>query len=152
MTEEDLTMAVVDWLRTAGWDIRSIDYPGRGSGLLIQIPNGTGLPQAKGGWRPDIVAARSGVWAVFEDKDRFDPGDFDKVQRLRASGPMVAALRARLSIPAQDRVEIGIGLPDDPAMLTRALARKADVDFIVVVASGAPPLVRIASQSGGVLP
>src|SRR3989344_4038473 len=75
ITEAFVTTKTIEWLKERGWGILSMDYPQSGTGFVLH-PEGT-KSKTEGAIIPDIVATKSGVGLIFENKDRFNLGDFN---------------------------------------------------------------------------
>ena len=67
MTEEELTISLLEFLQVKGWDIICYDFPQSGTGRMIH-PDDTNS-KTEGGIIPDIVALKDGICIFFENKD-----------------------------------------------------------------------------------
>jgi len=81
MLESDVTKAVWAFLRTEGWDILSLHYPGASGGLYFH-PNGRVTKGARGALVVDIVARKRDYLLLVESKVRFDRHDVEKLIKL----------------------------------------------------------------------
>lgn len=134
MTEEQVTTAILQWLRELNWEIISYDFPQAGTGLVLHpqhnMRKGT---KNKGSLIPDILAVRQKTAVLFENKDRFFKQDFEKINRFRTTNDYTEALDRILSNYNTSQVYYGVGGPNNDGFISRAKSNESMVDFIVAV-------------------
>lgn len=79
--EADITSAVEAYLRSHGWGILSIHYPGAHGGIGFRPVQREGL-DGQGEIIPDIVARYGDIVLFVESKPEFHDGDLQKIQQL----------------------------------------------------------------------
>lgn len=148
MSEEEVTNSIMDWLESCGWEIVSFDFPQSGTGRTLHPnPDVREYTKNKRGIIPDIVAIRNGIAAFFENKDRYEHSDFEKVQMLRENDGYSDAIDALLSGHEVQNISYGVGGPDKKAFIDRATQSREMVDFIVVTDGAASIVVYDKEQS-----
>lgn len=141
MSEEKVTIYIINWLKTNGWEIICYDFPQSGTGILLK-PNskekqgadlGKPLPKEKNknGVIPDIIAVKDEVVLWFENKNRFYLPDFQKLQSIKALNIYSSSLQKILNSKTCENIYYGIGIPNNAKILSKSLAHKDMVDFII---------------------
>ncbi len=132
LTEEHVTTCISNWLRSLGWKVIAMDIPGGGSGMTFRSDKNKEVERGrlKGSIKPDIIAINKNVCLLFENKPKFNKGDFDKQQRARESREFENDI-ARYSELKCKRYYYGIGMGMVPVNNDKIKARQQDVDFIV---------------------
>jgi hypothetical protein len=132
MTEENVTISVIERLRENGWKILSFDYPQSGTGKLIK-------PDSKeknlGGFIPDIVAFKNGVVLFWENKDHFVFEDFTKIKNIKESEAFIKPIKDFLSKIDYGYIYFGIAIPKVDAEINKASKYYKYIDFFVTVDS-----------------
>ena len=84
MREEKITINIIKWLESNGWEIICYDYPQSGTGRMIH-PNRNVNEKKKteGAIIPDIIAVKNSISILFENKDKFVKSDFIKVAKIK---------------------------------------------------------------------
>ena len=130
MTEEQVTLKIIDGLKKSGWKIVCFDYPQSGTGRLCKPRNSSSRAE---GFVPDIVAVKNGTALFFENKDRFVQGDFDKINRIKSQHEFDDSIKELLEGHGCDVILFGIGLPTGQVFEEKAIVQKGLVDFICMV-------------------
>ena len=131
LTEENVTIAVIKWLKAKGWSIVCYDFPQSGTGVMLH-PD-CSASKNEGGIVPDIVAVRGDVALYFENKDRFSAEDCHKLHKIKVSGDYDKAFRALFQ--GDYDLKVGIAFPKYCYDATLLEAYAHMVDFAVVVGS-----------------
>lgn len=135
MTEEEITLAIMEWLSHHGWNIISFDFPQSGAGKAIH-PNNLGKSNKnKGSIIPDIIAIKKGKVVFFENKDRFLLSDFEKVHHLRQTTDYSNAINNLLKGYAYSTIYYGVGLPDFTTTRANVQENIEKIDFAIFVSS-----------------
>lgn len=134
MREENITLAILDWLKARGWHINSFDYPQSGTGSplrsRVQMPNN----KNKGTIIPDIIATRGDLVVFFENKVDFYGGDLDALNLLKFSGDYDDAISQLLMCdPSSKQCHFGVGLADKASNVRKLLASSSRLDFGLLV-------------------
>ena len=109
MTEENVTKAILSYLIGRGWEIVAFDFPQSGTGRSLH-PSDSASKNA-GVLIPDVVAKKGGVSIYMENKDRYFPEDFIKVNSVFQTR-MYAESFLRVLGVNQDTMFGGIGMPE----------------------------------------
>lgn len=121
LTEEKVTLAVIEALRQAGWTIVSFDFPQSGTGrAVIADPVSSASAKRRDRIVPDVIAVRDGTCLVLENKSLFVASDVGKLAEMRDSGRYDQSLARLLNGFNVSLVLYGIGLPIDAASLVVA--------------------------------
>lgn len=131
ITEEFVTTKLVSWLKSNGWRILCFDFPQSGTGFCLR-PNGS-VSKTKDVIIPDIVAEKDNCGVVFENKDRFFLGDFNKVEKLRLSSNYVDGLKVLFAGELPSKMFYGISFPNFEYQLAKAEPFLKKTDFLVTV-------------------
>lgn len=134
LTEEQITKGVIAWLVTNNWQIVCFDFPQSGTGIILH-PNSAYRESTKNkdSIIPDIIAV-NGERAIFcENKDRFDPKDFDKLYETKSTDMYSDALSELLSDYKIKDISYGACGPDIVQFTKKAMARRQQVDFLITV-------------------
>lgn len=129
MTEEQVTKALLSWLKEGGWDIVCFDFPQSGTGKPLHPNDRTS--KTKGIIIPDIIAVKDGIVIDFENKDRFVLSDVEKVKMLRETDEYSNDLNRLLKGHVYSSIYYGIGMPYSEKNLLKAEAHLTEVDFAV---------------------
>lgn len=136
MREEKVTITLLEWLESSGWQIVCYDYPQSGTGMLFH-PNSDRIrnEKNKGAVIPDIIAARESVALYFENKDRFYAPDFKKLKEIKKIGAYSDSLMKVLQSFGVTQIFYGIGIPDIANHVNKSLEHIQGLDFLVAVCS-----------------
>lgn len=131
ITEEFVTLRIVDWLKNSGWRIISYDFPQSGTGFALRPDEISS--KNKGVIIPDIVAEKDRVGLLFENKDRFYLADFNKVETLRTNRNYERSLNLLFEENRPKIMYYGIGFPQLEDQITKAKFHSDKTDFLVTV-------------------
>lgn len=131
MSEEKVTIIILNWLKQNGWKIVSYDFPQSGTGIRLK-KNGADGEKNKGSIVPDIIAIKKNKCVFFENKDRYYYLDYKKVEALRFDNQYTDSIHQVLSSFDVNNLYYGIGMP-----FTKYKGQAKDncemTDFIVTV-------------------
>ena len=129
MTEEKVTKSIISYLMDHGWKIVSFDFPQSGTGRSLH-PSGS-VSKNSGVLIPDVVAVKDGMSIYMENKDRYYPEDFIKVNDVLQTKMYAESFLRVLSVN-QDTMFGGIGMP---AASCESIAEEMKnlVDFVLRV-------------------
>ena len=132
MKEERVTINILKWLESNGWEIICYDFPQSGTGVLLH-PNSdeNRTTKNKGGIIPDILATRNSVALFFENKDRFVLSDFEKLKEIKTLGNYSNSLNIILSDFNVTSVYYGIGIPAIEKHIKKSLENIDEIDFLI---------------------
>jgi hypothetical protein len=135
MTEENITIALIGWLKKNGWKIICFDFPQSGTGSSLHPNEEIRTTKNKGSIIPDIVAIKGTTVVFFENKDRFVFDDFQKVEILRKTQNYSGSIKNLLTEYSYSKIFYGVGLPDKANCVKKANENLKMVDFSVFVSS-----------------
>lgn len=130
MTEEFVTQSIIRHLAKHGYTIVSFDFPQSGTGILLH-PDAS--RDKNEGIKPDIVASRDELLVVMENKNRYCKKDFEKLHCLKTSTHYALDLKKLHNICKTTTLNVGVGIPDAPRVIQRALSTRCLIDFIIGV-------------------
>lgn len=110
MSEEEVTMELIRWLRGEGWKIIAFDYPGSGTGIRLH-KNGT-RHRNKDTIVPDIIAVKNNLALFFENKARFYKKDFEKQYYNIVDNKYSDGVKNLLESYKVKKIMWGIGIPE----------------------------------------
>ncbi len=143
MSEAEVTLSIVRWLRGRGWKIVSYDYPQSGTGLFVH-PADRSSKNFKS-IVPDILAQKDGKGVWFENKDRYYAPDFNKIRFLRGTHDYDKSLTEAFSgLPS--RLYYGVGLSRKEGEVKKSLNEKGKIEFLVTVDTDETVRVEYASD------
>lgn len=130
VTEEWVTKTIIQWLRVNGWTILAFDFPQSGTGRIFKSDFQSNSKN-KESIIPDIIAIKSQVVTIFENKDRYYFPDFLKVEGLRVNNKYSESLKIFLARQPYNKIFYGVGLP--VTLLNRGAVEKhkGKTDFII---------------------
>lgn len=131
MSEEKVTLSIIQWLTRNGWFIVCYDFPQSGTGKLL-LPNDNPSAKNKGGITPDIVAVKDNTCLFFENKNRFHKPDYEKIHSLITSNNYTRAISRLLQAFSIEKTFYGIGIPSEMHRLS-SQTHSHLVNFIVGV-------------------
>ena len=131
MTEEQVTKAILNSLIIKDWKILTYDFPQSGSGKILHS-NEISSKKNKGGIVPDIVAIKDNICLFFENKDRVDINDFQKVFSLISNNQYSNAISTLLKDYNIKQIYYGIGFPSEK-WNQQAATNVSLVDFVIGV-------------------
>ena len=136
MTEEELTIALLEYLQANEWDIVCYDFPQSGTGRMIH-PDDTNS-KTEGGIIPDIVAVKKGVCLFFENKDHYDHPDFEKQGSLRSTTKYMKSIRQLLKGKNYSKIYYGIAIPEKSVVCVTNDDKNL-IDFIITLDNNLNP-------------
>lgn len=131
VTEEFVTTKIVNWLRQNGWTIVCYDFPQSGTGFALKPNNSTS--KNKEIIIPDIVARKGDIGLLFENKDRFHLGDFNKIDKLRSSNDYEKSLELLFERNRPKIMYYGIAFPHFDYQIEKAKPHLNKIDFLITV-------------------
>jgi Holliday junction resolvase len=134
MREEKVTLTIIAWLKSNGWQIVCFDFPQSGTGKVLH-PNADirESTKNKGSIIPDIIAVKDKIAVLFENKDRFVLSDFEKINELRTQNNFSNSLSTLLKNHEIENIFYGIGLPFQNSYLSKVIENQELTDFIVFI-------------------
>ncbi len=151
MREEQVTINLLTWLERNGWEIICYDFPQSGTGILLhENIEGNRSSKNKGGIIPDILAVRNSVGLFFENKNRFQRSDFEKLRRIKILGNYSDSLNTVLSDFNVTVVYFGIGVPAYGKHVEKSLENIDGIDFLVSTHENGE--VKINFDENGIFP
>lgn len=151
MREERVTINILNWLETNGWQIICYDFPQSGTGVLLH-PNTdvNRTTKNKGGIIPDILATRNSIALFFENKDRFVLSNFEKLKEIKTLGNYSKSLNTILTDFNVSKIFYGIGIPANEKDVQKSLENINEIDFLVSTSDD--KAVHINYDEYGILP
>lgn len=132
MTEEQTTIAIIDWLEANDWRIICFDFPQSGTGLMLHPNSNVNQNKKnKGGIIPDIIAVKNSEAVFFENKDRYVKNDFDKLKDIKLTGNYSDNLGVLLKEFKITRINYGVGIPSIKKEIFKSKGNLEDIDFLV---------------------
>lgn len=131
ITEEFVTTKIVDWLKLNGWRVLCFDFPQSGTGFSLRPNNSSS--KSRDVIIPDIVAMKGNCGVLFENKDRFFLGDFNKVEKLRTSNNYNDSLKIVFGGNLPKEMRYGIAFPRFDYQLEKAKPFLNKIDFLMTV-------------------
>ena len=131
ITEEEATIAIIDWLEVNGWKIICFDFPQSGTGVSLHPNEELRTTKNKGAFIPDIVAIKNGTVIFFENKDRFVLDDFIKVQDLRINNDYSNSIERLLAEFQYSEIFYGVGLVHSENTAQKTNLHLDKVDFAI---------------------
>lgn len=134
MTEEQVTIAIITWLKSNDWKIICFDFPQSGTGIVLH-PNSDVRESTKnkGAIIPDIVAVKDKIAIFFENKDRFVLADFEKISAIKSNNFHSDSIDKLLKNYEIDNIFFGVGLPFEHRYLAKVIEHTKLVDFVIFV-------------------
>ncbi len=133
MTEEQITLALIEWLSSKGWEIICYDFPQSGTGISLHPNDEIRTTKNKGAMIPDIVAIKGTTVLFLENKDRFVLSDFFKLNELRTGSDYSASLSKLLKHYKVTNIYYGVGLPNTENVCKKIRDQQEMIDFALCV-------------------
>ena len=133
MTEEEITKAILNWLENKGWRIISFDFPQSGTGVPLHPNEEIRETKNKGSFIPDIVAIKDNTVVFFENKDRFELSDFEKVSELRTTIDYSKSIKKHLNGFTYVNIFYGVGLAHTDNTSKKTEENKNKIEFAIFV-------------------
>ena len=132
MTEERVTINILNWLEHNGWKIICHDFPQSGTGTLLHKNTDKNRTEKnKWGIIPDILATRNSIALFFENKDRFVLSDFRKLKEIKETGNYSNSLNTIFAAHTVTSIFYGIGIPENDKYINKSLQHIDAIDFLV---------------------
>ncbi len=135
MTEENITLTLIEWLTKKGWEIICFDFPQSGTGVSLHPNEEIRSTRNKGDIIPDIIAINGMSVVFFENKYRFEFSDFEKVDDLRNTSNYSNAIKELLDGFEYSNIYYGVGLPFSHTNSAKSEQNKNKTDFILLLDS-----------------
>lgn len=134
LTEENITMNILDSLEEKGWWILCFDYPQSGTGIYFKDENSSS-EKNKNSINPDIIATKDNISLYFENKSYYYQPDIDLIKNLKTVNPYRASIDRKLRLTTNTKFYYGIGLPFtlEIEKIVQELLRNNEIDFAVLV-------------------
>lgn len=134
MKEEKVTLAIIEFLKAADWEILSFDYPQSGTGVTIHPANRQMGAKRENTITPDIIALKIDNLIVMENKVYFSAEDVKKLRKVK-KGVFTRSLRYNFPDINWQKIWVGLGISDKDKELRKALANQPVFDFLLSVTS-----------------
>ena len=131
ITEEQATLAIIDWLEANDWKIICFDFPQSGTGVSLHPNEELRTTKNKGAFIPDIAAIKNGTVIFFENKDRFVLDDFIKVQDLKNNNDYSNSIERLLAEFEYDEILYGVGIVHSDIAEQKSRLHLDKIDFSV---------------------
>lgn len=132
ISEERITKTILKWLVSNSWEILCFDFPQSGTGRFLH-PN-AGAEKNLGSINPDIVAVKDSSCVFFENKNRYDYSDHEKVRMMRETTEYSNDIEVLLDGRPIQSIFYGIGYPQK-CYQTETDHTRNMTDFIIGVSS-----------------
>ena len=127
MSEEQVTKAIMLFLKEKDWAIMSYDFPQSGTGKVLRSS-----VNPKKSIIPDIICTKGNLCILFENKNKFVPSDFVKLNNLKISDEYKCALDKFLGT-CDYILKVATGFPAHPEITSAMRERFALVDYVFLV-------------------
>jgi hypothetical protein len=131
LTEAEVTIGILEWLKSNNWEILAYDFPQSGTGLVLHPDKRVGSTKNKNSIIPDIIAAKGSIGTFFENKDRYFANDFDKVNQLRTNNLYQNSITDLLKPYNVTNIYFGIGIPNIRNHVKSSLNNTHLIDFLI---------------------
>jgi len=135
LREENITKSLLLWLENNSWKILAFDFPQSGTGIILHPNEDIRETKNKGSIIPDIIAIKDENVVFFENKDRYDGYDFEKVNLLRTENPYEKSIAKFLERYCYSNIYFGIGLPNTSNIRKKIDDKREMLDFALLVSS-----------------
>jgi len=131
ISEEFVTKSIMKYLQEEKYEIISFDFPQSGTGHVLH-PNSHDNKNY-GAIIPDIIAKKSYICIIMENKDRYIASDFEKLTMLRDGNKYSQGL-----IKLKEKIKVksyffGAGIPFVKEEIAKALNNCDKIDFLIAV-------------------
>jgi len=145
VTEELITIAIVQYLSLRQWTIISYDFPQSGSGYRF-TENFTGSCSSCKALIPDIIAQKEGQLFIWENKVKFSVLDIEKYRNFTSSfSNSIESLRKETSF---QNMFFGIGVAHSLYNIKKIDLYSNQLDFAVIVDQESTVIVKIPDSYG----
>lgn len=109
MTEEQVTLKIIDWLKNSKWIILSFDFPQSGTGHIFHPEES--IKNKLSSFIPDIIAVKDTTAIFIENKNRYVLSDFYKQNELKNNIKRYNSVDEFLADYNIKNIYFGIGMP-----------------------------------------
>lgn len=109
MTEEKVTLKIINWLKNNKWIILSFDFPQSGTGHIFHPGEQTN--NKLNSFIPDIIAVKDNTSIFIENKNRYVLSDFVKQNELKNNIEKYNSVNEFLADYNIKNIYFGIGMP-----------------------------------------
>ena len=109
MTEEKVTLKIINWLKNSKWIILSFDFPQSGTGHIFHPEES--IKNKLSSFIPDIIAVKDTTAIFIENKNRYDLSDFYKQTELKNNIKRYNSVDVFLADYNIKNIYFGIGMP-----------------------------------------
>lgn len=134
MKEEFIAKSFLKFLIDRNWEILSYDFPQSGTGISLQPNYKLRQPETKneGMITPDIIAFKSSIALISENKPYFEKQDIDKLVKIR-KGIYSESLNKVFRDRQVKKLVLGIVLPNILTEISKARDYLVQIDFVFVI-------------------
>jgi hypothetical protein len=133
LSEEYVTLNIMNWLIKNDWNIATFDYPNSGTGILLHSNINDKAERNKNGIIPDIIAVNNNTALFFENKKRFYKPDFEKLFEIKTKGEYSISLSDLLKKYKVKTIYYGVGLPFIEKEIEKSKAFNNKIDFLISI-------------------
>lgn len=109
MTEEKVTLKIINWLKNSKWIILSFDFPQSGTGHIFHPEES--IKNKLSSFIPDIIAVKDTTAIFIENKNRYVLSDFYKQNELKNNIKRYNSVDVFLADYNIKNIYFGIGMP-----------------------------------------
>lgn len=109
MTEEKITLKIINWLKNSKWIILSFDFPQSGTGHIFHPEES--IKNKLSSFIPDIIAVKDTTAIFIENKNRYVLSDFYKQNELKNNIKRYNSVDEFLADYNIKNIYFGIGMP-----------------------------------------
>lgn len=111
ITEEQITISILNFLDSCGWRILCFDFPQSGTGIFFSHEN---FPNEKNkhSLNPDIIAVKNKVAIHLENKIYWNESDVQLLKKLKIHNPYRKSIDNKLKLTKECTFYYGLGLYD----------------------------------------
>ncbi|MDU3602325.1 MAG: hypothetical protein E7F96_08525 [Veillonella sp.] len=109
MTEEKVTLKIINWLKNSKWIILSFDFPQSGTGHIFHPEES--IKNKLSSFIPDIIAVKDTTAIFIENKNRYVLSDFYKQNELKNNIKRYNSVDEFLADYNIKNIYFGIGMP-----------------------------------------
>ena len=128
-----MTIHMLNWLESNGWEIICYDFPQSGTGVLIHPNISEKSSKNKNGFIPDIVARKKSIVLFFENKDRYFHSDFVKLKEIKNDKKYTKGITELIYPSNLSNIFYGIGIYNNKKNVDKSLNNINDLDFLLSV-------------------
>ncbi len=133
--EETITKCILNFLAKKGWRVLSFDFPQSGTGISLKV-NNSHNEKNRGSVTPDVIAIKSNILLILENKSDFSKKDLDKLETVKDGRYSESLIRHFPNLKSK-RICIGMGLGATSANLAKVTQYKNELDAYIIVGEDA---------------